>query len=94
MTLTSLLDRTGVPLWERALWFRGVKLVQDTLMVPDPDIASTLSRCFLPRLRLIYPALAVAFVPGGAAPTQEPPRKPLFKQAYTGKDPVRQGDML
>ena len=84
MTLETLLDRAMVPKWERWEWFRDTTLAQDTLMVSDIGRLGTIERCFLERLRVVYPGLSVAF----AAPARRtPPAKPgLFKAGYRPDD--------
>ena len=83
MTLRDLLDRALVKSWDRWTWFQDVSIVGNSLMVPDPRRASTIERCFLPRLQEFWPGLTVTPVSPTTAPQKaHKPRHSVFKGGY------------
>ena len=62
MTLEALLDRALIKNYDRWAYFKNIRLVGDTLLVPNVYRADAINRMFLARLREAYPGLVVKAV--------------------------------
>ena len=85
MTLDILFARACVSRYQRHLWFQGVTLVQNSLLVPDLDQMHSIERQWLSRLREVMPALVVTFATSRPQASAQPAPKQAFKKAYAGR---------
>lgn len=92
-SLQDVLILSGVPRWHQSAIFGKAQLVGNDLLVPDPDIASMITRCYLPEFAKLGVTWRV--IVAKPQPVAPQPGQAFKKAVYTGKLKLpTQADML
>jgi hypothetical protein len=81
LKLDRLLNKAGISQYDRHVWFEGSRLTGHVLQVPDADLAASITRCWLPRLKLIVRDCVVMVAKSAPAKVND------------GFKPARSGDL-
>ena len=86
MTFATLAAKACLTHWEMATWFPHAELKGTVLVLPDDARADTVTRCYLPLLRVYVPALTVTVRHVTSRPTASRHGVSAFKKGHEPRD--------